>query len=646
MKAAHPMASLPGVSALQERWRRWFYGDMAVDVETEHLRSLFGNYVSSSPGSLIASSSLFLAAPVLPAGPSLGIWVGCHVIYHLIRAAVGLAYMRRTSLGARELRRWATVSFLLQLVGGLFMLVLALTIYPQLEFMAQAVLLMVSFIVVGATSTTLAGRWATILVYTVPTYFGLAWATWPLDHDYAKPMAVLSVMFFFLYLFQARTQHRTNVRSYALARRNGELARELQVKNAELQEVATARSRLLATVSHDLRQPSHAIGLLCERAMFETSPAQLRETLGDLNELSQSLGASLTTLMDLTRLDAGLVRANLGPVPLQQVLLRLEAEFAASARNKGLGLGVPASALWVQSDPVLLHGVLANLVSNAIKYTRSGQVSVELQEEAGSVTVSVRDTGMGIKPEKFELIFKEFVRLEGAESGTEGLGLGLSIVKRYALLLGHAVTVQSQPQQGSCFSIRLPLLALQPGQAEALAVSRSAAQGDARLAGMRLLVVDNVDLVLSSMVRTLSAWGCEVHTARSLSEALEVANRHPLDLLVSDFHLGDGEPNGLALIQALRSIPRPGPRLPAILMTGDVSGQLETEASANDVAILHKPVRPAVLQDRLLGLLRLAPLSLAPAADAPSQGLCERALNFATHARAAADEAKPVKPGQ
>lgn len=591
---------------------RWLYGDSPVDVETEYLRSVFSNFISSSPASVLAGLVLFFFAPDLPQGVGLSQWITCHVSYHLVRMGVGVAYLRRSDFSAEQLRRWSLLSCAVQLVGGVLLLLLALFIYPALDALAQVVLMMVVFIVVGASAFSLAGRWAAIAVYATPTYLGFAWAAW---HSNASPgysglMALVSVLFFVLYLFQSRTQDRANTQSFALATRNGELARELQAKNEQLQEVASARSRLLATVSHDLRQPSHAIGLLCERAMTESNPGALTQSLRDLNELSQTLSSSLTTLMDLTRLDAGLVRPQIVPVALSQVLLKLEAEFAASARNKGLVLGVPHSDLWLRSDPVLLHGVLANLVSNAIKYTRSGRVDIDLSEtQPGKVNLSVRDTGMGIRPEKLELIFKEFVRLEGSESGTEGLGLGLSIVRRYATLLDHPVTVSSAPQQGSCFSILIPTLTPDVTPAELQALSRSASQDDERLAGLQVLVVDNVDLVLSSMVRTLGAWGCEVHSARSLSEACEQARRHPLDLVISDFHLGDEEPDGLALIRALRAQVLPRGNLRALLMTGDVSSQLEAEACAAGVEILHKPVRPAVLQSTVLGLLQRAALS-------------------------------------
>jgi CheY-like chemotaxis protein len=254
----------------------------------------------------------------------------------------------------------------------------------------------------------------------------------------------------------------------------------------------------------------------------------------------------------------------------------------------------------VRSDPVLLHGVLSNLVSNAIKYTRAGRVDVELFMQDNEITISVRDTGMGIPPEKIDHIFKEFVRLDRADSSTEeGLGLGLSIVKRYAQLLDLKLSVSSQLNQGSCFSIRLQAIEAVAVHAQVRALSHAMSLNDTRLQGLRVLVVDNVELVLSSMLRTLAGWGCEVYGARSLAEASAVIEGITLNMVISDFHLGDKQPDGHSL--------------PALLMTGDVSGHLEAQARRCQVDVLHKPVRPDVLLHRVLSQLQLAPVSVAEA---------------------------------
>ncbi len=571
------------------------------EVQTEHLRTLFRDNVASSPVCALIAVFLYVAAPEQALGTIALYWVACNVAYQCVRFAVGVAglnRMRSGALDAADLRRWNRAVVMLHGFDGALMLALALFIHPALTPLEQSILTMVVMVITAAMSFNIAGRWAAVLVYAVPTHLGFAWASWHADHSYARLAATLVLGVLCIYVYQAYVMRRSNVHALMLAAHHRQLAQTLQAKNAQCSALVSERSRLLATVSHDLRQPAHAIGLLCERALIDSSPGAMDRALGDLHELSQSLSASLTTLMDLTRLESGLVKPVSAPLALAQVLQRLEAEFESLARHKGLALSVPTTPLWVRSDAVLLHGVLANLLSNAIKYTRQGRVDLTLEVHDRQVRVAVHDTGMGIEPGKLEAIFQEFVRLEGGSRSADGLGLGLSIVKRYADLLGHPLFVRSQPQRGSCFGIALPL-EQPPGPASA-----PADPGPGKLTGLEVLVVDNVDLVLSSMSSTLSAWDCRVHAARSLAEACELAKAVRFDLIISDFHLGDGEPDGLALIGALRSTSGPtGRTLPALLMTGDVSSALENAAAAQRVELLHKPVRPSVLQASLLHLL-------------------------------------------
>ncbi len=572
-------------------------------VTAEYLRLIYRNLSVSSPISMAMVA--YLTTQAEPGGDTVLFWwstVFC--IYLTFRWAIGLAYPRQGEVDPADVPFWSGLSITVQACNGILVSALALWVLPSTDPYAQVIGTMVALILVGAIAHSLSGRWVETLVYAPPIYFSFAWASAQQDHPYARGVGLLILALFVLHLVYAGNQRRSIIASFAVARRNADLARELQFKNIESQELASARSRLLATVSHDLRQPAHAIGLLSERALLDTSFPSVKNALRDLNELSQSLSASLTTLMDLTRLDAGLVKASIGPVSLAQVLMRLDAEFSGSARTKGLTLVVQTSDCWIKSDPVLLHGVLANLVSNAIKYTRRGRVEVKVSDGGSSVRVQVVDTGIGIRSDRLELIFKEFVRLDASDSGAEGLGLGLSIVRRYASLLAHPLSVESQPDVGSTFSINLAKTEAPPLHDQQSVVMESDASQDP-LAGLKVLVVDNVDLLLQSMTKTLSGWGCRVQSAHNMSEALSAARRDWPDLVVSDHHLGDREPNGLELIENLRQQGAGQGRRPplALLMTGDVSAQLEAQAREAGVRVMHKPVRPKVLQRGLIDLL-------------------------------------------
>ena len=615
MRAAMRQAAVLWVARLLLPWRH--RRPEPSQVTAEYLRQIYRNLAFSTPVSLVMV--MYLTALTDPQdGAVLRWWSLVFCIFLTLRWAISLAYPRDDEVELDHVRGWSVMSVLIQGANGLLIAALALFVIPTLELYAQVVGTMVVLILVGATAFSLSGRWIDTLVYAPPIYFSFAWTTSLQAHPYAEGVSALIVMLFVLHLVYAANHRKSILESFVVARRSADLARELQFKNIEFQEVASARSRLLATVSHDLRQPAHAIGLLSERALVDTSFSSVKASLRDLNELSQSLSASLTTLMDLTRLDAGMVKASVGPVSLGQVLRRLNAEFGASARSKGLQWVVDPSEHWVRSDPVLLHGVLANLVSNAIKYTRHGGIELRVLDRRGTVQVQVIDTGMGIESNKLELIFQEFVRLDASDAGTEGLGLGLSIVRRYAALLSHALSVQSQPGEGSRFGIALPVVQAPPAHEQPPTI---AADTDHPLRGLKVLVIDNVELLLVSMTKTLSGWGCEVQSARNMSEALERASLCWPDMVVSDHHLGDREPNGIELIAGLRQqgLRQGRPILPALLMTGDVSAQLEAQAREVSVQVLHKPVRPSVLRTHLLGLIDRASRpqsSSPPSADA------------------------------
>ena len=573
-------------------------------IKAEYLGLLYRNLAASTPISL--AMVLYVGLEADPAAfPLVRSWVIVYSIYLGLRGLISVLYLRVGEPEVRALGVWSALAVLLQASGGALMAVLGVFVVPTLDLYTQTVAIMVVLILVGATAFSLAGRWVDTLVFAPPIYLSFSWAISQQQHPYAPGVSVLTLVLFALHMVYARNHHKFIRQGLEVASRSASLARELQFKNIEFQEVASARSRLLATVSHDLRQPAHAIGLLSERALADTSFASVKEALRDLNELSQSLSASLVTLMDLTRLDAGLVQPRMGPMPLAKVLVQLEAEFDASARAKGLDFHLEHSHQWVWSDPVLLHGVLTNLVSNAIKYTRQGRVDVKVTERGGLVQVHVSDTGVGIHADKLDVIFKEFVRLDASDAGTEGLGLGLSIVRRYASLLSHQLRVQSSVAQGSTFSMTMQRVDPQPQASEPGLASTAAAADDDGLRGLHVLVIDNVELLLTSMTRTLSGWDCQVRSAHNLAEALQSVTHQWPDVLVTDFHLGDREPDGLKLIKTLRRHAQLAgrPHLPALLMTGDVSAQLELQAGEVGVQVLHKPVRPKVLRDSLVRLI-------------------------------------------
>jgi CheY-like chemotaxis protein len=277
---------------------------------------------------------------------------------------------------------------------------------------------------------------------------------------------------------------------------------------------------------------------------------------------------------------------------IDELLARLDVEFAPLARTKGLTLKFMPCALAVRSDRRLLRRLLQNLVSNAIKYTREGTVLIGCRRRGARLRIDVYDTGIGIPYAKRRAVFKEFHRLDQGARVARGVGLGLSIVERIARVLEAEVTMKSAFGRGSRFSVAVPRAAAAAPAVEPVRAARKSAAG--QLIGTVVVCIDNEPAILDGMQTLLGGWGCRVLTAENLAQAraaLEEGGFEPDGLLV-DYHL-DGS-NGIGAISELRH--RYGRDLPAILVTADRSAHVREEARASGVHILNKPVKPASLR--------------------------------------------------
>ena len=385
----------------------------------------------------------------------------------------------------------------------------------------------------------------------------------------------------------ATLERRVRERTKELTRLNTELERA----KAEADEANVSKTRFVAAASHDILQPLNAARL------YVTSLSE-RQGSGADGDLVQNIDASLeaveeifAALLDISRLDTGAMKPELADFRIDELLQRLEVEFAPLARAKGLDLVFMPCSLTVRSDRRLLRRLLQNLVSNAIKYTPAGSVLVGCRRRGARLRIEVYDTGIGIPYSKRRSVFKEFHRLDQGARAARGVGLGLSIVERIARVLDCEVTLKSHVGRGSRFSVEVRCGRGVAAAADVHALPRAAG---GRLAGTAVLCVDNERAILDGMERLLGGWGCRVLTAAGLAEALAVLDASGLDPdgLLVDYHL-DGD-NGIATIAELRRRLRRD--VPAILITADRSAHVREEAQASGVHLLNKPIKPASLR--------------------------------------------------
>jgi signal transduction histidine kinase len=376
---------------------------------------------------------------------------------------------------------------------------------------------------------------------------------------------------------------------------------ELREQKEAAEYANIAKSRFLAAASHDLRQPLHALGLFVQ-ALQET-PLALRErqTIGNIRRSVDAMEELFNALLDISRLDAGVVQPHVSTIPLAEVFDRVRFEYAPIARQKRLSLQVAKTSLFVQSDPALLARLIRNLLANAVHYTETGGVVLGCRRAGAQVRIEVWDTGKGIPANRHEEIFQEFYQLDNPERDRrKGLGLGLAIVSRLARLLDYGVTLRSTPGKGSVFAITVPR-GCREQHVPAAQSSPETATFD--LSHSLVLVIDDEVAVQEGMSTLLRKWQCDVLTAASsveMKSKLVEVQRLP-DLIVSDYRLRAGE-NGIQVVEMLRS--EFNSDIPAVLITGDTAPDRLRDAEASGLPILHKPLNPARLRTLIANLLR------------------------------------------
>jgi signal transduction histidine kinase len=384
---------------------------------------------------------------------------------------------------------------------------------------------------------------------------------------------------------------------------------ELRQKKEEAENANHDKSRFLAAASHDLRQPMHALGLFVGELHGKVNTTEQARIVQQIEESIAAMSTLLNSLLDISKLDAGVVHPQVRAFPVDQLLKRMAQEYATVAEDKGIILRVKCPRIEVMSDPVLLERILFNLLNNALRYTpQHGCVFMACRKRGKRLRIEVRDNGIGIPDADQKNIFREFFQLDNAaRERDKGLGLGLAIVERLAKLLGHPLSLRSAPGRGSVFAVEVPLHdnpdgGESPLQQENLpapyhqdAVEPKAASLD----GARVLLVDDDALVRASTKGMLASWGCEAIAAASLQEVRDQLAGQDFDLLICDYRLPDGA--GLDVIRLLEDACHK--RIPAILVSGDTSPEILRQVAASGYHLLHKPVRPAKLRSLLLYLV-------------------------------------------
>ena len=386
-----------------------------------------------------------------------------------------------------------------------------------------------------------------------------------------------------------------------IALENVRLFEALQASTRELDEANRAKSRFIAAASHDLRQPLHALGLFVARLQGRVKAAERSRIVEQIDASVAAMNELFNDLLDMSKLDSGVLAPNISEFPIAQLLERTESTFSAAARKKGLSLRIVRNSGWVRSDFILLERILMNLVSNAVSYTARGKVVVGCRLRGRHLRIDVFDRGPGIPEDEHISIFREFYQLGDPRRERQGgMGLGLAIVDRLCRLLKHEIDLASALGKGSRFSVLVPSVA---ARAWIVDPKDSVHPTPDSIGGKLVVVIDDDPLVLDSTGGLLRSWGCQVLTAGSARVALAGladCNQSP-DLIISDYQLSDGQTGIVAIEELRKSLNLP---IPAFLISGDTAPERMREARTSGYHLLHKPVRPRALRAMLSKFLK------------------------------------------
>ncbi|MBC5786018.1 hybrid sensor histidine kinase/response regulator [Ramlibacter sp. USB13] len=517
-------------------------------------------------------------------------------------AAIAVLLVRRDWLGklpsqvevpTRDRVRTAiALSFTNGCVHGLMLA--AFPVLPDAE--RSFVTLLVLGLCTGAVGTT-AGHRRIYLAYLLPAAGSLP--IWWLINPGGPTagwtelsLSVLSALYLWLLVGVADNAWRNFSESVQIRFQDREMAVQLREALAQAQQANQAKTRFLAAASHDLRQPLHTIGLLVAALSLRPIEGRDREVVDLLSQVTVALSEQLDQLLDISKLDAGVVEPDRKIVDLGEMLRMHHAEMRAAIEEKGLRAVLDApTGVRCWTDPALVLRVLRNLTENAIKFTQEGHIALRLRIEDGVGVVTVEDTGRGIPPEEQVMVFEEFYQVDNPERDrAKGLGLGLSIVRRLCTLLGIALELRSVEGQGTSMVLKVPLETL-----GALAPVPAQGAGKQDFAGLTVLVIDDERSVRMGMRVLLEELGCRFIEACTIEEATREATRTRPDVILADMRLRNGD-TGIA---AIHSIVAAVGSTPAVLISGDTAADRLQEANRAGIKLLHKPVSLPILQAEL-----------------------------------------------
>ncbi len=526
---------------------------------------------------------------------TLAMWAGCFIIYRLFFLLLIKNFIQK-NLTVNDILRWGNHAIILAFFSGLFWAAAPLLFIDEQSPITISTAIC-TICVAGGLGAAYYGLLSGFIAFSIPVYLSLSVALFQLGEEYLI-LSLISLICPILHKNISSKYERSFIESTQIRLEKQQLIEELKLQKQEAEyqkqqaeQANVAKSKFLAAASHDVRQPLHALSLYLDTLEQELTSERQQALSGKMRIATTALGDLFECLLDISKLDAGVVEPNRIDHSIRDLFMQLDVRFSPTAHEKNLTLKFEHENEVIFTDPALLERILDNLISNAIQYTESGTITVLCSQQDEHVSIKVSDTGYGVPEDEQQNIFNEFYQLQNPERDrSKGLGLGLSIVKRLTDLLNIPLVIESSSCHGTTFSLELT-----PGDPYQIQSSKPIAlTGNWDLKHLRTLFIDDEADVRDAMHGLMRSWGCEIRCVESADTALTLINKgfYP-DLVIADYRLRESKTG----VEAIRIVTkRLNRKIPSLLITGDTSPERLLELTQSGFKTLHKPINPSQLR--------------------------------------------------
>lgn len=558
--------------------------------------TLIGNALGAIPMTLVMQSTSYSLAAIA--------WF---TVLYLLIVVRWLHYQTLDSETAQsvEIFQYGRIQILLAFFSGCIWGTSGILFFDPAQISNIAFVILTLVCMLAGSLASLSARPIAYAAFSLPTMLPLSLIMLFQDEHFYNWMGFGAIVYLAATFAFCLNLYKVIIQSLKLQYENLDLIKDLQEQKAVADKANRDKSRFLASASHDLRQPLHAVNLFTELLSQKLTSASQQQDIRNIQQGLQSLNELLDVLLDISRLDADIVHANKVSFDIGSLLEKIKPPFQIDAARHQLNFDIQTTSYNVFTDPLLIERVITNLLVNAIRYTKQGGVSVYLsKKDKTHIRLHIVDTGIGIPEDSINEIFDEFVQLHNPERNRQkGLGLGLAIVRRILQLLEHSFHIQSEVGKGTEIILCLPLSQQTNGENTYLPTP-SARQN--KLDNLKVMIVDNELSIVEAMTELLNGWGCDCQSYSSTEMAIEaIRTREKPEFLLVDYRM-PGDYNGCSFVMYIESIIG---KVPTIIITGDTSESVMDEIKQQDFFILHKPIKPVQLRLLMEKILNIKAIS-------------------------------------